>query len=273
MDAPNSRTHLPPLKDGLAVPPYTPFSSVPPFGNHRQGVSGRLAADGRLDAALYKGAKMCVKYSILLLFSLLMLPQTARGELSYVGSSTIGTGILNAGAVETFRIKSGKKFTSVQIPGSGRGTAALIEGETSLAGMSRPLKPEEKKLGLSATVIGYDAIAVFVHAKNPVRNLSREQLKGIFTGRITSWQKVGGNLAAIAPTTEIHLRERATVEMFQEAIMDGSNYGDFRQIDLPRDQLLQLAQDPNGICAVSIGFLATLPANVRKNVKAVSVNG
>ena len=215
---------------------------------------------------------MCVKYSILLLFSLLMLPQTARGELSYVGSSTIGTGILNAGAVETFRIKSGKKFTSVQIPGSGRGTAALIEGETSLAGMSRPLKPEEKKLGLSATVIGYDAIAVFVHAKNPVRNLSREQLKGIFTGRITSWQKVGGNLAAIAPTTEIHLRERATVEMFQEAIMDGSTYGDFRQIDLPRDQLLQLAQDPNGICAVSIGFLATLPANVRKNVKAVSVN-
>jgi len=209
----------------------------------------------------------------LLLFSLLMLPQIARGELSYIGSSTIGTGILNAGAVEAFQMKTGKKFSSVQIPGSGMGIDALIEGETGLAGVSRPLRPEEKKLGLSAAVIGYDTIAVFVHAKNPVRNLSLQELKGIFTGKITSWQKVGGNPASIAATTEIHLRERATVEMFREAVMDGAHYGDFRQIDLPRDQLLQLAGNPNGICTASIGLVASLPADVRKNIKAVSVNG
>ena len=216
---------------------------------------------------------MSLKYPFLIFVSLLMLPQVARGELSFVGSSTIGTGILNSGAVKAFALKTGKRFSSVQIPGSGIGIDALIEGETGLAGVARPLKPEEKKLGLTATVIGYDAIAVFVHAKNPIRNLSSEQLKGIFTGSITNWQKVGGDFASIAPTTEIHLRKRATVEVFRETIMDGKDYGDLRQIDLPRDQLFQLAYDPNGICTASIGFVASLPPKIRKSIKAISVDG
>ena len=155
----------------------------------------------------------------------------------------------------------------------GKGIDALIEGETALAGVSRPLNAEEKKQGLTAAIIGYDAIAVFVHSQNPVRNLSREELKGIFTGKITNWRKVGGNLASVAPTTEIHIRGRATSEMFRGAMMDDADYGDFSQIDLPRDQLLQLTRDPNGICAVSIGLVASLPADVRKNIKVVSVNG
>jgi len=202
-----------------------------------------------------------------------MLPRIAHAELSYIGSATIGTGILNAGAVEAFRGKTGKRFTSVQIPGSGIGIEGLIAGDTDLAGVSRPLKPEEKRLGLTSTIIGYDAIAVFVHAKNPVRNVSRKELKGIFTGRITNWQQVGGISAPIAPTTEIHLRKRATGEIFREIVMDGEKYGDFSQVDLPRDQLLQLANAPNGICTASIAFVASLPAKVRKNIKAISVNG
>ena len=65
---------------------------------------------------------MCKKHLILLLVCFILLPEMARGELSYIGSSTIGTGILNAGAVEAFRIKTGKKFSSMQILGSGKGS-------------------------------------------------------------------------------------------------------------------------------------------------------
>lgn len=216
---------------------------------------------------------MYKNYLILFVVFFMVFPDIARGDLSYIGSSTIGTGILNAGALEAFRKKTGKKFSSVQIPGSGKGIEALIEGETELAGVSRPLKPEEKKLGLTASIVGYDVIAVFVHADNPVRTLSGEQLKGVFTGRVTNWKEVGGRPAFISPTTEILVGKRATVEMFQEIVMDGANYGEFRQVGLPRDQLLQLAKDANGICAVSLGLLASLPADVRKNIKVVSVNG
>ena len=210
---------------------------------------------------------------ILLLVCLMMLPEIARGELSYIGSSAIATGILNAGAAEAFEKKTGRKFSSVQIPGSGKGLDALMEGETGLAGVARPLKPQEQKQGLIATMIGHDAIAVFIHAENPVRDLSRQQLKGIFTGRITNWKDVGGKKAPIEPTTEFLGWKRATLEMFQKIIMDGANYGDARRVSLPRDMLLQLARNPNGICTASIGFMASLPSDVRTRIKVVSVNG
>ena len=118
-----------------------------------------------------------------------------------------------------------------------------------------------------------DAIAVFVHADNPVRNLSRKQLKQIFTGRVTTWHEVGGRAASISPTTEILVGERATIEMFREIVMDGAAYGDFRQVDLSRDQLIQLAHNQNGICAASVGLVASLPPHVRKKIRAISVNG
>jgi len=40
--------------------------------------------------------------------------------------------------------------------------------------------------------IGKDTIVVLVHKSNPVAQLSKEQLKGIFTGAITNWNAVGG---------------------------------------------------------------------------------
>ena len=213
------------------------------------------------------------KYLVTLFVCLTMLPGIARGEISYIGSSTIGTGIMKAGAVEAFEKKTGRKFSSVQIPGSGKGLDALLAGETELAGISRPLTIQEKRQGLFATTIAHDAIAVFIHTDNPVQDLSRLQLKGIFTGRFTNWKDVGGKQAPIEPTTEILALKRATVEMFQKIIMDGANYGGVRQVSHPSDMLLQLARTPNGICTVSLGLMPSLPSNVRKKIKAVSVNG
>jgi phosphate transport system substrate-binding protein len=201
------------------------------------------------------------------------LPALAA-ELTYVGSSTIGTGVLKAGAAEAFEKKTGIRFASVDISGSGKGIQALLDGKTSLAGASRPLKPEEKKAKLVGTTIGYDAIAVFVHKDNPVKNLTKEQLKGIFTGAVKNWKEVGGKDAPITPNTEILTGKRATVEMFQELVLDGAAYGKgFKEIDLPRDQIVDLSATPDGICSVSLGLLAAVPADVKARVKPVAVNG
>ena len=210
-----------------------------------------------------------------LLFALTIFtifPHVALADLSYSGSSTIGTGVLNSGAAAAFEKKSGKKFKSVEIPGSGKGIEALMAGKVELAGASRPLKAEEKKAGLAAATIGYDAIAVFVHKSNPVKNLTKEQLKGIFTGKIKNWKEVGGKNAPIVPNTEIRTGKRATIEMFQEHVMDGAAYGNFKEIDLPRDQIVALTREENGICSVSLGLLASLSKEERAKVKAISVN-
>lgn len=209
-----------------------------------------------------------------LVVTLFALPALAGEELRYSGSSTIGTGILQAGAAPDFTAKTGIKFAAIEQPGSGKGIQALIEGKTPLAGASRPLKPAEKKEKLIGTIIGYDAIAVFVHKDNPVKSLSKEQLKGIFTGQIKNWKEVGGPDAPLTPNTEILTGKRATVEMFQEMVLDGAAYGKgFKEIDLPRDQIVDLAANSGGICSVSLGLLAAVPGDVKGKVKPITING
>lgn len=200
--------------------------------------------------------------------------QALAADITYSGSSTIGTGVLQAGAVSAFEARTGIKFAKVDQSGSGKGIKALLEDQVLLAGASRPLKPEENKEKLVGTIIGYDAIAVFVHKDNPVKNLSKEQLKRIFTGQIKNWKEVGGKDAPITANTEILTGKRATIEMFQELVLDGAAYGTgFKQIDLPRDQIVELAKTTNGICTVSNGLLASVGADAKAKVKTISLNG
>ena len=209
--------------------------------------------------------------------AVLMLPALALAAdgLSYSGSSTIGQAILEAaGAKQAFEAKTGVKFTGFEVPGSGKGVDALIAGKVTVAGVSRPLKAPEKSAGVLGTIIGYDAAAVFVNKDNPVSDLSREQLKGIFTGKIKNWKEVGGKDAPIAVNTETQGAKRATIEIFNELVMDKAAYGaGFKQIDLPRDQIVEIARTPNGIGAPSLGLLSAVSADVRARVKAVSVDG
>lgn len=208
--------------------------------------------------------------------ALVLAPALAAAqELRYIGSSTIGQSILEAaGGRAAFEKKTGIRFASLEVPGSGKGIEALLAGKANVAGASRPLKADEKAKKILGTIIGYDAVAVFVHKDNPVTDLSKEQLKGIFTGKIKNWKEVGGKDAPIAVNTEIQGEKRATMEIFNELVMDKAAYGSgFKQIDLPRDQIVDVARNPNAIGTPSFGLLAAVPADVRASVRALSVDG
>jgi phosphate transport system substrate-binding protein len=214
---------------------------------------------------------------ILLLIAVIAgaLPSAAYSaeNLTYSGSSTIGMSILQAGALRVYEEKTGKKFVQVDMPGSGKGIDALLDDAVAMAGVSRALKPQEQKKKLIGTVIGYDGIAVFVHAANPVKSLTKEQLKGIFTGRIRNWMEVGGKDLPIEPNTEIAGEKRATMLEFQDMVMDKEPYGaGFKQIDLPRDQIIETAKNERAICTVSRGLLSRLTPYMRSKVNVVAVN-
>ncbi|MCL4492610.1 MAG: substrate-binding domain-containing protein [Nitrospirae bacterium] len=51
---------------------------------------------------------------------------------------------------------------------------------------------EVNKAELQSFVIGKNRAAAFINKSNPVSRLTKEQLKGIFTGKITNWKDVGG---------------------------------------------------------------------------------
>jgi phosphate transport system substrate-binding protein len=212
-------------------------------------------------------------FVITLMLVVLAAPAWASDEIRYSGSSTIGNAILDIGAMDAFQKKTGIKFASYDYPGSSKGMKALIDGKATLGGASRALKSSEKKSKVLGTIIGYDAIGICVNAANPVSDLSKEQLKDIFTGKITNWSEVGGPDQPIRVNTEIQGEGRATMEMFQKMVMDGAAYGSgFKEIDMPRDQIVDVAREPWGIGTPSVGLISAVSKKDARNVKFIAVD-
>jgi phosphate transport system substrate-binding protein len=76
--------------------------------------------------------------------------------------------------------------------GSSAGIANAMNGVSQIGMSSRDLKQVEMNSGIEELVIAYDGIVVVAHPTNPVKDLTMEQIKQIFTGEITNWKDVGG---------------------------------------------------------------------------------
>jgi len=83
--------------------------------------------------------------------------------------------------------------------GSGTGIAAMINGTVDIANASRKMKDKEQKLAEKngqhpvEHVVGYDALAVFIHKDNPVKSMSLAQLKDIYVRdpKVKKWSDMG----------------------------------------------------------------------------------
>ena len=129
---------------------------------------------------------------------------------------------------ENFMNKHKGTKVTVTGGGSGVGISALMEGTTDIAMSSRKMKFDEKvrlqeaKKNAKEVVIAYDALAVVVHPSNKVDNLTREQLEGIFTGKIKNWKEVGGaDMKIVAYSRET---SSGTYEFFKESVLKNKNY-------------------------------------------------
>ena len=107
--------------------------------------------------------------------------------------------------------------------GSGTGVSALIAGVADIAECSRDMQPKEIKMAEANGIkvnrihVANDGVAVIVNPKNPVNKLTLQQLSGIFSGKITNWQQVGGpNLKIVALSRE---RNSGTHVFFLEHVV------------------------------------------------------
>ncbi|MBI5360258.1 MAG: phosphate ABC transporter substrate-binding protein [Planctomycetes bacterium] len=123
------------------------------------------------------------------------------GSLQVKGSDTMVN--LGQAWAEAFMKKHPEAGIAVTGGGSGTGISSLISNTCDICMSSRNIKEKEISLANQKGVspqeikVAMDGLAVIVHPKNPVTNLTIDQLAGIFTGRITNWKDVGGNNAAI----------------------------------------------------------------------------
>jgi phosphate transport system substrate-binding protein len=121
--------------------------------------------------------------------------------------------------------------------GSGTGISALINGTTDICNSSRPIKDSEKKTlkekhGTTGVEIkcALDGLSVYVHPSNPVKELSLQQLKDIYTGTIKNWKELGGPDASII----LYSRENnsGTYVYFKDEVLLGADF-DARAQNMP----------------------------------------
>ena len=82
--------------------------------------------------------------------------------------------------------------------GSGVGVKQVGEGLAGIGNTGRPLKANEiEQYVLKTWPFAIDGVALAVHPDNPVKALTTEQVRKIYSGEITDWKDVGGNPGTI----------------------------------------------------------------------------
>ena len=112
----------------------------------------------------------------------------ASGKIVVAGSSSV-TPVMQKLLEAYQKVNTGAKI-ELQENDSTTGMTAAIDGTCDIGMASRELKDSEKSAGLTNQVIALDGIAVIVNNKNSASNITSEQVKAIFTGETTDWNKV-----------------------------------------------------------------------------------
>ncbi len=184
------------------------------------------------------------------------------GTVSTDGSTSMQKVI---GALSESFMAKNKSITVTYNPtGSGSGISAVLEGRCDIGLSSRSLKPEETAKGLTETVLAYDGIAVIVHPDNAVSDLTLETIADIYTGKITTWEELGGTGGQIV----LIGREAGsgTRDGF-ETVTGTKDACAYRQeLTSTGDVITSVSQTPGAIGYASL-------ASVKETVKMLSVNG
>lgn len=151
---------------------------------------------------------------------------------------------------------------TVQGGGSAVGIQSANSGAAQIGMADLVILPDEAK-SLTATVVAKDGIAVVVNPQNKVVNLSTDQVRDIFNGKISNWKEVGGSNVPI--TVVSREAGSGTRSSFEEIVGN---------INLKRDALIQ---DSNGTIretvandANSIGYLSH--GLINEKIKALKVD-
>ena len=101
----------------------------------------------------------------------------------------------------------------------------LLEGKADIIIASRDISRKEKasaeKMGveLETAPLAIDALVFIVNSMNPVKNLTADQVRKIYTGEITNWKEVGGADHEIHPYTRD--TDSGSQEKMETLVMDG----------------------------------------------------
>jgi len=186
---------------------------------------------------------------------------TASGTVTIAGSTSVQP---LAEELGTFYMEVNKDARiEVAGGGSGAGVKAAQSGTADVGMASRALKDDET--GIEAVAIAIDGIAVVVNKDNAANDLTKDQVKDIFNGKIKNWSEVGGNDANIVVVN----REEGsgTRDAFKELVLGEEEFVAEAIIQNSTGAVREaVSQDVNAIGYISLGGL-------NDSVHAVKVDG
>jgi len=183
---------------------------------------------------------------------------TAQTKLVVKGSDTLGAKMVPQ-LSEAYIAKGNNVKFEIAAEGSSTCFTNLLAGTADFGMSSRAVKAKEKSSFASAGkelvehVAGVDMIAVIVNEGNSKTALTKDQVKGIFTGAITDWSEVGGKAGKI----NVYTRNTSsgTYKTFQKLAMADKDYGSNSQ-KLAGNQPIadEVSKDTNGIGYVGLAY-------------------
>lgn len=164
---------------------------------------------------------------------------------------------------EHFMVMNPQSPIDIQGGGSSAGITAAKSQSADIGMSSRSLKENEQDLW--QVEIAIDGLVLIVNPKNSIENLSLDQIRDVYSGKITNWSQLGGS------NTKINLIAReegsGTRSAFTELVMGKIEITPKAIVQDSNGSVMQLvAGDPNAIGFISLGL-------VNEQVKALDLDG
>lgn len=196
------------------------------------------------------------------------------GESSIMIAGSTSVQPLSEAIAEAYMEKRGDVTIEVQGGGSGQGIKSIEKGIADIGSLSREVKKEERTSVSDEYIIAREGVAVVVNPGVPVDDMTMEQIKDVYTGKITSWKELGGmDMDITVVTREAGSGTRGAFTELTGVLEKDSNGNEMDRTT--KDALVQpstgavketVAKTPGSIGYVSLGVLDD-------TVKAVKAEG
>ena len=158
---------------------------------------------------------------------------SGRAVIQNKGSDTLIT-VAQAWA-EAYSTVDGDVAVAVSGGGSGTGISAMINGTVDIANSSRKMTAREIEAARAngndpvEHLVGHDALAVYVHADNPVDQLTLQQLADIYgaSGALEHWSQLGISIPGCDSDEIVRVSRQnnsGTFAYFREAVLDNDDF-------------------------------------------------
>jgi phosphate transport system substrate-binding protein len=174
-----------------------------------------------------------IRTALLAIVALSACSGSNRAVIQNKGSDTL----VNVAQAWAEEYKKVDPTTAIAVTGGGSGTgiSSMINGTVDIANASREMKDSEIDLAKShgidpiEHVVGYDALAIFLHPSNPIDQITVAQLASVYGegGAAEKWSDLGVEVPGCSSGEIVRVSRQnnsGTYAYFKEAVLGKGEY-------------------------------------------------